>query len=211
MKRFLGLMAVSVLLLAGTAGSMAQSRYGVIGGVTFSTSRISDLNRASMTQWHGGFTYKLDLPLGFSLQPSLIYNAKGAKMKGQDFNIRMSYLELPVSLQWGPDLLVFRPFLDVTPYIGYAIGNRMSAAGVEEEGRNKWAGLNRFEYGIGLGIGLEIWRFQVIGRYNWNLGPLSNADAAMQGGFVPFINSAFSQSNFGGFTLSLAILFGGGK
>ena len=132
-------------------------------------------------------------------------------MKGQDFNIRMSYLELPVSLQWGPDLLVFRPFLDVTPYIGYAIGNRMSAAGVEVEGRNQWAGLNRFEYGIGLGIGLEIWRFQVIGRYNWNLGPLSNADAAMQGGFVPFINSAFSQSNFGGFTLSLAILFGGGK
>ena len=204
-------MAVSVLLLAGTAGSMAQSRYGVIGGVTFSTSRISDLNRASMTQWHGGFTYKLDLPLGFSLQPSLVYNAKGAKMKGQDFNIRMSYLELPVSLQWGPDLLVFRPFLDVTPYIGYAISNRMSASGVEVEGRNQWAGLNRFEYGIGLGIGLEIWRFQVIGRYNWNLGPPSNADAAMQGGFVPFINSAFSQSNFGGFTLSLAILFGGGK
>ena len=167
-------------------------------------------DRAPMTQWHGGFTYKLDLPLGFSLQPSLVYHAKGTRLKEQMFDIRMSYLELPVSFQWGPDLLIFRPFLDITPYIGYALGNQLAASGMDTA-RNSWNGLNRFEYGLGLGIGLELWRFQVIGRYNWNFGPLSNADAAMSDGFVPFISNAFSSNNFGGFTLSLAILFGGGK
>lgn len=219
-NRLATVLAAAVLLfsLFGTQAS-AQGRFGVIGGMTFSNAERQALNRSTMNKYHVGVTYQLKLPLGFSVQPSLMYHVKGAKLSnvipGADFtntsDLTIGYLELPVSLQWGPDLLVFRPFLDVTPYIGYAIGNRMSAAGVEKEGRNQWAGLNRFEYGIGLGIGLEIWRFQVIGRYNWNLGPLSNADAAMQGGFVPFINSAFSQSNFGGFTLSLAILFGGGK
>ncbi len=211
MKKYIIILASAFLLLAGISDSVAQSRYGVIGGMTFSTSRISELSRAPMTQWHAGLTYKLDLPLGFSLQPSLVYHAKGARIKDQrQFDIRMSYLELPVSFQWGPDLLIFRPFLDVTPYIGYALGNQLAASGMETS-RNSWAGLNRFEYGLGLGIGLELWRFQVIGRYNWNFGPLSSAGEAMQGGFVPFINDAFSSNNFGGFTLSLAILFGGGK
>ena len=210
MKKYIVIVLASVHMLTGAFSSVAQSRYGVIGGMTFSTSRISDLTRAPMTQWHGGFTYKLDLPLGFSLQPSLVYHAKGTRLKEQMFDIRMSYLELPVSFQWGPDLLIFRPFLDITPYIGYALGNQLAASGMDTA-RNSWNGLNRFEYGLGLGIGLELWRFQVIGRYNWNFGPLSNADAAMSDGFVPFISNAFSSNNFGGFTLSLAILFGGGK
>lgn len=209
MKRAL-LLAVAFAVMMAAGVSNAQSRYGVIGGMTFSTSRISDINRASMTQWHAGFTYKLDLPLGFSLQPSLIYHTKGAKLDRQEFDIRMGYLELPVSLQWGPDLLVFRPFLDVTPYIGYALNNQLAAADLDTS-KNSWAGLRRFEYGVGLGIGLEIWRFQVIGRYNWNLGPLSNAGDAMQDGFVPFVRNAFSDNNFGGFTLSVALLFGGGR
>ena len=120
-------MVASALMMAGAIDSVAQSRYGVIGGMTFSTSRISDMNRASMTQWHAGFTYKLDLPLGFSIQPSLMYHVKGAKLDPQQFDIRMGYLELPVSFQWGPDLLLFRPFLDVTPFIGYAMNNKLAA------------------------------------------------------------------------------------
>lgn len=210
MKRFLIVMVASALMMAGAIDSVAQSRYGVIGGMTFSTSRISDMNRASMTQWHAGFTYKLDLPLGFSIQPSLMYHVKGAKLDPQQFDIRMGYLELPVSIQWGPDLLLFRPFLDVTPYIGYALNNQLAAVDMSTQ-KNSWDGLNRFEYGLGLGIGLELWRFQVIGRYNWNLGPLSNAAESMQDGFVPFLRNSFSSSNFGGFTLSVAFLFGGGK
>ena len=172
-----------------------------------------------MTQWHAGFTYKLDLPLGFSVQPSLVYHVKGAKLNvpqagdpGQvsDFNIRMGFVELPVSLQWGPDLLVFRPFLDVTPYIGYALNNQLSGAGLSSQ-TNSWTGLNRFEYGLGVGIGLELWRFQVIGRYNWSFGSLADAAEDMQDGFGPYVRQAFSASNFRGITLSLAFLFGGGK
>ena len=219
MKKYLVIMLASVMMMAGALSSVAQSRYGVIGGRTFSTSKFKEINRASMTQWHAGLTYKLDLPLGFSVQPSLVYHVKGAKLNvpqagdpGQvsDFNIRMGFVELPVSLQWGPDLLVFRPFLDVTPYIGYALNNQLSGAGLSSQ-TNSWTGLNRFEYGLGVGIGLELWRFQVIGRYNWSFGSLADAAEDMQDGFGPYVRQAFSASNFRGITLSLAFLFGGGK
>ncbi len=219
MKKYLVIMLASVMMMAGALSSVAQSRYGVIGGMTFSTSKFKEINRASMTQWHAGLTYKLDLPLGFSVQPSLVYHVKGAKLNvpqagdpGQvsDFNIRMGFVELPVSLQWGPDLLVFRPFLDVTPYIGYALNNQLSGAGLSSQ-TNSWTGLNRFEYGLGVGIGLELWRFQVIGRYNWSFGSLADAAEDMQDGFGPYVRQAFSASNFRGITLSLAFLFGGGK
>ena len=219
MKKYLVIMLASVMMMAGALSSVAQSRYGVIGGMTFSTSKFKEINRASMTQWHAGLTYKLDLPLGFSVQPSLVYHVKGAKLNvpqagdpGQvtDFNIRMGFVELPVSLQWGPDLLVFRPFLDVTPYIGYALNNQLSGAGLSSQ-TNSWTGLNRFEYGLGVGIGLELWRFQVIGRYNWSFGSLADAAEDMQDGFGPYVRQAFSASNVRGITLSLAFLFGGGK
>ena len=212
------LLSAAAFLVLPASTASAQGRFGVIGGMTFSTAEQQSLNRSTMNRYHVGVTYQLKLPFGFSIQPALQYHVKGAKLGGvirdTDLNntcdLTIGYLELPVSVQWGPDLLIFRPFLDVTPYIGYALGNQLAASGMDTA-RNSWNGLNRFEYGLGLGIGLELWRFQVIGRYNWNLGPLSNADAAMSDGFVPFISNAFSSNNFGGFTLSLAILFGGGK
>ncbi|MDE6872625.1 MAG: PorT family protein [Bacteroidales bacterium] len=215
MKRIIILVLSAALLAAGAAESVAQSRYGVIGGMTFSNSK--EFSRSTMTQFHAGLTYKLDLPLGFSVQPSLVYNVKGAKMQGvlsgngsERFDISMGYLELPVSLQWGPDLLIFRPFLDVTPYIGYALNNKLVAAG-NVTAKNSWDALQRFEYGMGLGIGLDIWRFQVIGRYNWNFGSLYAPGQTVDGTFPELVRGAFDKSSFGGITLSIAFLFGGGR
>lgn len=212
-KRIVVFLACALMAFAGH-DVLAQSRFGVMGGINFSTSNIKDINKGTMTQWHAGVTYKLDLPLGFSLQPSLLYNVKGAKVGAADtrFDLSMGYLELPVSVQWGPDLLLFRPFLDVTPYIGYALNNKVTG---DMDFRNDWKNvtLNRLEYGLGLGIGLEIWRFQVIGRYNWNFGSLYDAKAMYDNiqdapDTSVKIKEAFSGNNFGGITLSVAFMFG---
>lgn len=218
MKRILFFVLSAALLSAGAAESVAQNRYGIIGGMTFSNSE--EFSRSTMTQFHAGLTYKLDLPLGFSVQPSLIYNAKGAKMKevasGNDkFDISIGYLELPVSFQWGPDLLIFRPFLDVTPYIGYALNNKLVScgqpAGESVTVKNSWDAVQRFEYGLGVGVGLDIWRFQVIGRYNWNFGSVYTHSQTAEGRFPELVKGAFESSHFGGITLSIAFLFGGGR
>lgn len=221
MRKYLAvLLSVVLLSCAWAADSFAQSRFGVIGGMTFSTSKAKDINRSTMTQWHAGITAKIDLPAGFSIQPSLLYNVKGAKTQQEitqsnRFDVSMGYLELPVSVQWGPDLLVFRPFLDVTPYIGYALNNKLVKSGPDvgnTTDKNTWSGsgLRRFEYGLGLGVGLEIWRFQVIGRYNWNFGSIYKGGSE-DNDFSSLLKGAFDDRNFGGITLSVAFLFGGGR
>lgn len=202
------------LMFAGMADSSAQIRYGVIGGATFSKLSNTDLLGENMTQYHAGATVQVKLPLGFSIQPSLIYNVKGSKVGLPDVpdsplaDFTVGYLELPVSVQWGPDLLLFRPFLDVTPFVGYGLNNKLSSGDVVT--RNSWSGngVSRWEYGLGVGIGLEIWKFQVIGRYNWNFGSLVNFKEDLEsGGAFDAVKNSFGRANFGGFTLTAAFLF----
>ena len=76
--------------------------------------------------------------------------------------------------------------------------------------RNDWSELNRWEYGLGVGVGIEIWKFQVIGRYNWNFGSLYGHDDASEPdtSLVGIMREAFSRGhNLGGFTLSVSLLF----
>lgn len=211
-------------LMAGAAMS-AQVRYGVIGGATFSTNRLKEINSKTFTNFNAGLTLKVGLPAGFSIQPSLVYNVKGSSMTDvseidanfSHLDLSVGYLELPLSIQWGPDLLVFRPFLDVTPFVGYALNNKMVAThsgdvSTTTSERNSWIDMNRFEYGVGLGFGIEIWRIQVLARYNWNLGSLYNAKEDASGStFGQFVQKAYGKRSFGGVTLTAAILFGGGN
>lgn len=220
-------LAVVLAFLFMEGRASAQSRFGVIGGITFSNAEKQSLNRSTMNKYHVGVTYQFKLPFGLSIQPSLQYHVKGAKLGNvvsTDFtntcDISIGYLELPVSVQWGPDLLLFRPFLDVTPYIGYGLTNRMDlyvaehsgSHGLDDSYKNIWSGadMKRFEYGVGVGIGLEIWKFQLIGRYNWNIGSLYNENTNYSDSDIKLsmMKNAFSKGhNFGGFTLSLSFLF----
>ena len=204
MKRILTVV-LAALMLTGISAS-AQAKWGVTAGLNFNTSKFSDVNVKARTGWSVGGTCLVDLPLGFSVQPSLLYHQKGANITNE-LSQSMGFLELPVSVQWGPDLLIFRPFLDVTPYVGYALSNKFSAsvAGIvlSDEG---WKGKERFEYGLGLGAGVNVWKLQFIARYNWNFGSLYNVEGWDD--IKPHLKDLNSKSeNFGGVTLSLAFLF----
>lgn len=206
MKRIVILLAA--LLMAGSTQLFAQKGFGITAGVGFNTSKFTEIDVKASTGWNIGLTYSLDLPLGFSLQPSLIYNQKTANL-ADGVSQSMGFVELPVSVQWGPDLLVFRPFVDVTPYIGYALSNKFAAdiVGIEIS-RDSWKGKQRFEYGLGLGAGVDVWRFRVIARYNWNFGSLYGVDEwkdIKDQLNLKELNS--SNPNFGGVSISLAYFF----
>lgn len=204
MKRLFALALVCAAFLAGSSHANAQ-KYGVVAGATFSS--LQNIENSSKTGWNIGATAQFNLPLGFSVQPSLIYNSKAAAVKTGlgtgDLNV--GYLELPVSVQWGPDLLICRPFLDISPYIGYALASKMSMETLLTQQEWKTSSLQRFEYGIGLGGGIEVWRFQVLCRYNWNFGPLFSDKGKLD---LPHVEEALKNKNFGGVTLSVAFLFG---
>lgn len=204
MKRFFTIVFAALFLCGITVS--AQPKWGVTAGLNFNTSKFSDIDVKARTGWNVGATCLVDLPLGFSVQPSLLYHQKGANITDR-VSQTMGYLELPVSVQWGPDLLIFRPFIDVTPYIGYALASdaKMSLPGLNLDW-NTWEGKKRFEYGLGIGAGVNVWKLQVIARYNWNFGSLYNVkgwdDIKEQ---IPALKRG--SEHFGGVTLSLAYLF----
>ena len=202
MKRIYIIIA-SVLLLMSASVS-AQTRWGVTAGMNFNTSKFTQVDVKARTGWSAGATCLVDLPLGFSIQPSLLYHQKGANITNEIAQ-NMGFIELPVSVQWGPDLLVFRPFLDVTPYIGYALSNEVTTS-LADFKFSSWQGKERFEYGLGIGAGINVWKLQLIARYNWNFGSLYNVEgwddikSELKG-------LSAENENFGGVTLSLAFLF----
>lgn len=208
MKRLVAALAFFALALVGASEISAQ-KYGIIGGATFTS--MQNIEKSAKTGFNIGATAQLRLPLGFSVQPSLIYNSKAAQVGGDALaaSMNVGYLELPVSVQWGPDLLLFRPFLEVTPFVGYAVNSTFKTGVLNQATiiKNEWNSfnMNRFAYGLGLGGGIEVWRFQVICRYNWNFGPLFDTEGALN---LQPVNEAFKDKNFGGVTLSVAFLFG---
>ena len=191
--------------------------FGVVAGASF--TNIREVSKDMATGFHAGLAYKFNLPLGFALQPSVLYHMKSSLVEGAiaditTFDYKMGYVEVPVSLQWGPDLLLFRPFLDVTPFVGYALNNEASGVKIQgefmEKVQNKWEGVNRLEYGLGLGGGIEVWKLQLVCRYNWNFGDLFNAEGQTAGWneiWNTATDSVKTGKNFGGVTLSLAFLF----
>lgn len=218
MKKIFAVIALCVMTFWGST-TLKAGNFGVVGGASF--TGLKEVSRDLSTGYHAGVTYKFHLPFGFAIQPSLQYHMKSSLVENAiaditSFNYKMGYVELPVSFQWGPDLLLFRPFLDVSPFVGYALNNEAIGTSVAQRGnvvqkiQNKWEGVNRVEYGLGLGGGLEVWKFQVVCRYNWNFGYIFDAQ-----GNVPALeeivgnvkDSALNGKNFGGVTLSLALLF----
>lgn len=189
MKKFIA--AAALFLMSLSFGDrLSAGNFGVLGGANFSTSNITNLQNKTITQWHAGLAYKLNLPLGFHVQPAVLYNVKGANLSETDFSV--GYLELMASVQWGIDLILLRPFLDVSPYVGYAVNSVGDLSALWKNGGN------HLEYGAGIGGGLDIWRFQIVARYNWNFGSLFNSTGAYE---------TLKNANFRGVTLSLAYFF----
>ena len=189
MKRFIAAAALFLMSLS-FGDKLSAGNFGVLGGANFYTTNVKNINAETMTQWHAGIAYKFNLPLGFHLQPTLLYNVKGANLKWSDISV--GYLELMASIQWGVDLILFRPFLDVSPFVGYAVNNFGDLSSIWKKDGNP------LEYGVGLGGGLDIWRFQISARYNWNFGRLFNATESIDG---------LKNANFCGVTLSLGYFF----
>lgn len=191
--------------------------FGITGGASF--TGLKDVSSGMTTGYHAGLTYKFELPFGFAIQPSLMYHMKSSLVEdayenGSSLDLKTGYLELPVSFQWGPDLILFRPFLDVTPFVGYGMNNKLSGYSLSTDsvqvGKNQWDGMNRLEYGLGLGVGIDVWKLQVIGRYNWNFGTLFSPQGELPDAGSVLANvksSVLDGKNFGGVTLTVALIF----
>ena len=154
----------------------AQVKFGIKGGVTFDDFNYKNENGLKIGNsagWQAGVLLKVKVPvIGIGVQPELLYTVRNAKVpvhhaSGKDGKNTISYLEVPINLQWGPDLLLLHPYLMVGPYFSYALNIK------GDELKNK---IDKLDWGISLGAGLDIWKLQFGARYSWGLQDVGMKD-----------------------------------
>ena len=207
------ILLIAAILFAGLTAAEAKTGFGIKAGVNLPTENIKDITEVKPASFHVGFAYNLNIPLvGVSIQPALQYSLKQSVL-GVDTGlealdnltmeqISMGYLEFMTSVQWGLDLLVARPFLDVSPFVGYALNGGGAIKDI-------WTSeaVNKLDYGVGIGAGLDVWKLQFVCRYNWNFGNLMKSVDTVQNGNALDKYKMIKGGNFGGLTMSLAYFF----
>lgn len=173
---------------------------GIRGGLNFSNmTGLKDMGQdgflKTYTGFNAGLVFNFNLPLGFELNPELLYVQSG--FKNDDVtSYRSGSLRVPINVQWGVNLFDFiKPYVVVSPYVGAVLFGDGSIMGMDFKSEDA---LNRFQYGIGVGFGLYVWKFQVSFKWNWDLNPILKDQT---------INQVINNRKFNGGELSLAFLF----
>jgi len=231
MKKVIAILAVAIASM-----SIAHAQFGIVGGFTSSSTQLAKTedgkvdwkaNAENVSLYHVGLTYKLDLGLGFALQPSLTYEMKGAKLSeafvegvdpsvlGKSIETKTGYGEFGLDLQWGPDLMIARPFIFASPFVGYMLtqeetNNLTAVQSVDQEQMNEAVenAKNKLEYGFGIGAGLDILQFvQLKGQFYMNLGNLYDEGKIDGKVMTEAVKNSYKDiSNYSGFKVSLSIL-----
>jgi hypothetical protein len=201
--------------------SKAHAQFGVIAGLTSSkvnaTEAVKDAK--NIVLYHAGLTYKFDLGAGFAIQPSAIYQVKGAKISSigetTGDQLKTGYVEIPLSIQWGPDLMAFRPYAFAEPFIGYQVYGsddyNIFTYGMDMEPFRSYLrdAKNKFEGGFGVGGGLELMNhFQISVQWFKNIGQLYSGDKLNASAIEAASTSDLKDvKNYSGVKITLGMFF----
>ena len=220
MKKFVFAAAVVAAMVFCTDASAQRynsARVGLMGGFTSSSTSIKDADSKSVSLYHIGVTAEIPLLGGFAIQPGLLYQVKGVSADKfnsipiskslESFETKVGYLEVPVQVQWGLDLLAFRPYVFAEPFVGFRVGQNTKG---EIAGKLK-DDLKKVEYGLGLGAGVDVWRLQLSVKYFWNFGKIYDKDGNV-GPIGDTVKDAVKDAvnngnNFNGVMVSAAFFF----
>lgn len=211
MKKLIFALATAALAFSFSAGAQHydNTRMGVVAGLTSTSTNIKNVDTKSVSQYHAGVAFEFPLGGGFAIQPEVIYQVKGMSLDkvgdatigeiGKAFETKVGYVELPVQIQWGPDLMVFRPYGFVEPFVGYRLTQKSEGAAkaLSDE-------LQTVEYGMSLGFGIELSRLQISAKYFWNFGNVYKSDLANTANTITALKDG---NNFNGIAVSLGLFF----
>ena len=200
MKTSVKILVVITLVLSATY-TQAQTRFGIKGGLNFSTIAISGSGTTTTPDSKIGFNLgaisEIPLATDFYLQPGLLFSTKGYKI-GSNLSVSTNNIEIPINALYKLNAGSVKVLGFAGPYIGYAVSGKGKYEGISSDikfsGDNKV--MNAFDLGLNFGAGVEISNFQITAQYGLGLTNLAvNSDS-------------FTMKNkvFG---VSVAYLFGG--
>ena len=213
---------ISAVLAIATAvmasAQIGSTRFGITAGFTSSSaSSIKDIELNSVNQYNVGVTLEIPLIMGLSIQPSLVYQVKGASLdvvagdiKAASVDTKVGYLEVPVQVQYGIDLMLLRPYVFAEPFVGLNVNPKtdFKLATISDSFKGEDTYTNRLEYGLGVGAGLEVWKLQLSVKYFWNFGNLFDENGKLNDVAGGVAENVFNENtNFKGLTINLAYFF----
>lgn len=212
---------ILTIALALATFTAANAQFGIIGGYTTSNTKLSgstftaELKNANL--WHAGIAYKIEMGPIFTLQPALVYQTKGSVVNDglRALQTNTGYVELEIGAQVGIDLLAFRPFFLLEPFIGYGVvsNEKLSVSGtsIGSDELNKYLNdaKNKLEVGFGVGGGVEIFdHVQVSVQWFMNVGNLYNGDKLnSEAAYSAFTTGYKDIKNYQGIKVSVGIFF----
>lgn len=211
-----------ILTLALVFASIAaNAQFGVIGGWTSSRtgaegSVFKRENLKSVSLYHVGVAYKVDMGALFTIQPALVYQAKGTLVEDSlgSLSSRGGFLELELGMQLGLDLLAFRPYFLFEPFLGYQVvseGENLTALNsftLKDMNTQLNNAKNKFEVGFGIGAGVEILNhLQLSFQWFMNVGKLYDANKLNADIMGAALSNYKDLKNYQGIKLTLGMFF----
>lgn len=150
-------LAVILFVMAGAVAS-AQVKFGVKAGFTSSNASLKEINTKAVNAYHAGLAVQLDLLAGFAVQSGVLYQVKGVSLEDDNTNPLVTlprivdkkyrFVEVPVQLQWGLDLIFVRPYVLGEYYWGYSLNED-----------------NAKEHGFAYGFGIDVMKMQFSAKF----------------------------------------------
>ena len=167
----IALFMVGLLLMGGVA---ANAQHLIVkAGFNYANATVEGI-KSGKSGWQAGLGLQTETASGFSFQPELVYQVMGVKFDDAR-NLNLGYVQVPLNVQWGPDLLVARPYIVAGPYFGVKVRNQFKGSSwTDTDMKTIGNGLKKTEWGLGVGLGVDIFKFQISGKYNWNFGAIAD-------------------------------------
>ncbi|MCU0350229.1 MAG: PorT family protein [Flavobacterium sp.] len=179
-KRVLSTVCFLGLIFSANAqdsGSSTSPSFGIKGGVNFTNLYVEDVNDNNvLTSFNAGLFANFPLSESVSIQPEANFSRKGAELVYDNLlasgtaRFKLNYLEMPLLLK----LNVTKNLnLHFGPYLAYLmdaqITNETDGGSFNFEENISNEDLNKFDYGLSGGVGLDFENSFIGIRYNYGL------------------------------------------
>lgn len=179
------ILLLTLALFCGYGIANAQSivQFGVKGGLLINSSNLKYTSSNNSLKYdHSstkpgfelGFQARVRLPLGFLIQPEVVYSRTSGKFPadgGESLKIRSNWIEVPVLVGW--KVSIFR--LMAGPSFRFPMDEVLNAG--REEARVT-PQLDNFIMGYQAGVGLDLGRLTIDARYCGNFTNITDESVA---------------------------------
>lgn len=191
----LSIVALVSLMGLGASAQELPVRFGVEAGLNLSNSSwdAGSLDKKARVGFQVGVTADYAITDEWYLQSGLSFTTKGAKVEGESniggdvitrgkLTVNQMYLQLPVYAAYKIEVMPgTRIVFNAGPYVAYGVGGKTKLSGSIpiingganiEDDINTFGGegiLNRFDFGLGAGVGVEFGHIVANIRYELGL------------------------------------------